>query len=303
MDPEGRSAGGTAGAGAGTESVTLSALVDMRDPPRAVRVLSTHAEALRQRLETLRMERENLHFQIRLLKQDGQEAQPDQLQEQVARLELENRSAAAVESEAQQLQKRLAEVERQAAALPPREPATAASPPPPPPAPPPSDANDETLAELRWENRLLEKKVRSMAMYVDQQHTGMLRARLTSSAGSRASSRPGTARSAASAGGGLCAGGLAAVAEALSVTGENNDLDAKVAQVLEGNESMLRKLRDEMRDTATAIARRGTADRSAGAGVGAAGPAKPPARSGNRVDVLTIGAGQGGRDVEWHKAR
>mmetsp|Transcript_136232 Transcript_136232/g.303506 ORF Transcript_136232/g.303506 Transcript_136232/m.303506 type:complete len:607 (-) Transcript_136232:75-1895(-) len=257
--------------------------LDTCDPERVLRALRAHAGALRERLISQRAERENLRFQMTLLQRDKREAKPAQLRERVELLEAENRSGSAVESERLQLQGRLAEVERQLSELPVAAAAAEAGPPPKA-----DDEDEDVVAELRWENQLLAKRLDSTARYAEQLHQEFLRARLQSSQRRQleaASSRPSTSAGAA-------ADGLSSVTEGGDGEG---DEDPEIAKLLGENEATLRRLRGEVRDTATAMARRGQE---------ALAPAPPgPGKRGTQsaVDVLTIG--DGAPDVEWHAAR
>eukprot|EP00929_Paragymnodinium_shiwhaense_P075060 TRINITY_DN38383_c0_g1_i1.p1 TRINITY_DN38383_c0_g1~~TRINITY_DN38383_c0_g1_i1.p1 ORF type:complete len:712 (-),score=164.15 TRINITY_DN38383_c0_g1_i1:90-2225(-) len=179
--------------------------IDLRNPQHALQMLAAHGEALKRRLETLYMTRDNLKFQVRLLERDAKEALPEKLEERIASLELENRSARALDDEQVQLQSRLSEVEEELKKLPAAPEQLAAS-----EAggavsskrpgsekeshrasPTPSDASadhhpnaaedeSEVLQELRWENKLLEKRFKRLSQYSEDLAHAAMRQRLLS---------------------------------------------------------------------------------------------------------------------------
>lgn len=123
------------------------------------------------------MERDNLRFQVRLLEQDRQEASPDRLRQTVGNLQLENRNAVAVESEHLLLMAKLEEVQRQLQDGAAEGPHTllsrsslAAAP-----------EDDEELDQIRFENRLLQKKLQQARAYSEQLEQDLMRSQLKSS--------------------------------------------------------------------------------------------------------------------------
>jgi len=268
--------------------------IDLRDPQAALRVLTAHSQALRRRLGTLQMERDSLRFQIRCLRQDGQEAQPDHIREQVARLETENRNLVAVEDEREQLQARLGVVERELGAIDAPHDAWG---------PPSIVADPDILAQLRWENRLLEKRYYRMKRYNEQVRHGLLSARLKTCEGlgnGKVSSYSAAFNTTAA------VGALAKQPRAEEAGAEAVDIELE--ELIAENESRLGKLRGELRETITASGRREKLQpppRVGGAGASVKQAPRP--RGGGKgatetgsVDVLTIDGGGLGRDVEWH---
>jgi len=188
-------------------------------------------------------------------------------------LELENRSILAVDTEHEQLQTRLDRVDSALAKLAeveghPRK----------------STSDPDVMDQLRWENKLLERRLERMARYNEQLQSDFQRAQLRSSQG-----RP-------SSGGGITS------AKAMSSRTHRTALcevpdDPELSKAIEDNEALLTDLRVELRDTATAVARLGTAAR-----VDQHVPAHPQKSTG-MIDVLTLGDRPGTSDVEWHKAK
>jgi len=229
--------------------------LDLRNPQRTLHALSIHAEALRRHLELLQMERDNLRFEVRLLQRDAKETAPVGLTEQVERLQEENRAWPAVQGEHTQLKAHIARAEEELSrlnAMPMTKEAdlggaNVAS----------ADVDDGHLGELRWENKLLRKRLQSLSRFTSQLQEHDLRARLESSRGA-------------------------------AVPGE-------IAQLALDNEAKLRRLHDEVRDTATAVAQRdqrvvGDAERTA---------SEDPFHA-KRVDILRLGEDASAHDVEWH---
>merc|ERR1712216_908463 len=136
--------------------------------------------ALQQWLDTAQIDRENLRFQVRLLEQDDVAQQADALTADVERLEVENRSSMAVQSEHAQLQARLAEVERQLSAMNRNSTASqgksgtqeqmAAA----------EEEDDEEMSQLRLENKLLEKRLDRMRKLSEQTRHSFLSAQVKS---------------------------------------------------------------------------------------------------------------------------
>mmetsp|Transcript_44108 Transcript_44108/g.116688 ORF Transcript_44108/g.116688 Transcript_44108/m.116688 type:complete len:558 (-) Transcript_44108:6-1679(-) len=151
---------------------------DAEDPKCALDILKSHAESLQYRLDTLQVERENLRFQIRLLEQDGRDDEPARLRAKIEALETENKNSAAVVSERDLLQTRLADLQRGLVDTTGRG-----------ETPPAESEESEECRELRWENSLLEKRLQRVLQYSEQ-----LRSKFSSSASpSRCSSRAGLA--------------------------------------------------------------------------------------------------------------
>lgn len=302
-----------------TQSRDPSPDPDSGNPAGTLRVLKAHAENLKGQLETLQMERDNLRYQVKLVERDNYEATPVWLKERVELLELEVRAAPAVMSERDSLKARLAEVEhalaevdRQAMAAP----SSSSSRPgakgietvPEHGA----DDDEDLMEELSWEGKLLEKRLERARQYAGKLKQELLRAQLQSahlrasppqSAGKASLGQSGTSLASrisddaskqsfpARPGTGLkgtiadvCASGVTGVAEE-----DLEDEDPEVAELLRANEARLRQMRDDMRDTATAIAR-GTFQAQT------ASPALPQ----EGVDVLRLGEGDGSEDQEWH---
>merc|ERR1712232_14089 len=163
--------------------------IDVRDPAGTLHMLTVHAEALRRRLETMQMERENLRFQVRLLERGRRETQADGLAAQAARLEEENRTARAVDMEHEDLQRRIADIDAELANVScPMAIAAGAGFDMSKPAQQGQKRSqadgeqdeDETVAELRWENKLLVKRLQQVTRTGEQTHQDMLRTQLQS---------------------------------------------------------------------------------------------------------------------------
>lgn len=257
-----------------------SQALDLSDPERALGILTNHADALRQWFDTLRAERENLRFQVRLLQQDEKASEPDEVLQEVKRLETENRNIAAVESENTQLKARLQQLEREQHALPARKISD-------------NGEDSDALAELKWENRLLEKRLERLTRYADQLRHGTMR--------NQGDGKPV----------GLWSPATSAVAESIledvsspvsqAARGPKVDAgdgqDVELTAMLADNESLLDKVRGELRVQTANIDRptlRSDECEIAGANNSAA--------QGHTVDVLTLDAQVGGEDVEWHGA-
>jgi len=150
--------------------------IDLSDPDRSIQLLTVHHDALQQWLDTVHMERENLRFQVRLLEQDGASQQFEQLRADIEQLKLEIRNDAAVRGEHAQLIARIAEVdgELQAVEQEPNPQCARAL------TNQESDANQEVISQLRWENQLLEKRLQSMRKYGEQLRHGSLVAQVSS---------------------------------------------------------------------------------------------------------------------------
>eukprot|EP00930_Biecheleria_cincta_P045162 TRINITY_DN31134_c0_g1_i1.p1 TRINITY_DN31134_c0_g1~~TRINITY_DN31134_c0_g1_i1.p1 ORF type:complete len:621 (-),score=150.74 TRINITY_DN31134_c0_g1_i1:38-1900(-) len=242
-------------------------------PSTPLQVLQVHGEALRRHLETQLVERENLRFQVRLLEKDAREQTQEHFQKLVDDLEVENRSARAIEDESRALTQRSEELDVLMARLK-DEVASQVSGATALEARLPEEGED--LEELRWECRRLQKRLDRARDYNRELLEDAERARLQSRSqrGSSGAGQP-----------------------SLKQEEEPNDAeDPEMEEMLAQNDLNLRRLQGEFRDTATALAAK-----SKSAGVSK----KPPAggRSADRVDVLTIGGGADGRDVEWHQAR
>jgi len=261
--------------------------LDMADPERSLTILRNHADALRQWFDTLQAERENLRFQVRLLEEDEKAGAPDEVLREVKRLETENRNMAAVESENAQLKARLEELEREEAALTrgsgSKRGATSAE----------AATDSQALDELKWENRLLEKRLERLTSYTEQLRSGTpsSRAQGAQPAGVWSPATTAVAESA------LEAEGSAAERGASSAAPGSESQDVELSQLIAENESMLQKVRSEIRVQTANISR--PVDRSDDSEI--AGARNSHAR-GNAVDVLTLDAAAGGRDVEWHVA-
>jgi len=220
-----------------------------------------------------------------MLQRDGHDADPKRLKERIALLEVENRNMHAVQNEHAQLQTRFAELERElkacdassriesdagtASSVSGRDAEHAES------------DRDDLLFQLRWENRLLEKRLKRLTEYSNQLSEDAMRARLQSSRRRRGESGSGSTTSSS------C--GLQ-VSSSLAGSGVQD-----LQRLLSENDASIRHLRGEVRDTATALARNGS------------NPSKPILSSrtdgsGKKgaVDVLCIGGGSDGQDVEWH---
>lgn len=257
--------------------------LDLREPRRALQMLAVHSEKLQQRLTTVQMDRENLRFQVRLLQQGHNDDQPERLRERLRHLEVENRSVGAVEGEHSQLKARIAEVERELESLEGRAPtaasATGASS-TSGPSRAATDTSEEALDELRWENRLLHKRLLRLQRYSEDLQQDALRARLKSACRSRGEEPMLADRN-----------GETAFCSAGSTSG------ATLEELVAGNETMLLQLRCEVRDTATALARRGQQEQVSPTGRRPAG-----ADEEGVVDVLTLSdLAAGGDDVECHE--
>jgi len=124
------------------------------------------------------MERDNLHFEVRLLQRDAKDAAPVGLAEQLERLKEENRAWPAVEGEHTQLKSHIARAEEELSrlnAMPTTKAADSGS---------AQVAVDEGfLGELRWENQLLRKRLQGLSRYTTQLREHDLRARLQTSHG------------------------------------------------------------------------------------------------------------------------
>jgi len=254
--------------------------IDLGDPQPALRMLAVHAEALRRQLETVQADRENLRFQVNLFQKDAREKQPEQLRQRVALLEVENQSARAVDHEHEQLQVRLAETERELTAL---DAGTIAEEEESLPMAADDPAAEDVLDEVRWENRLLEKRLQRLKQYTGQLHEGVLRARLQSARRQR--------------GDFIVGGGEVAIP-----TGDGGEVQPQhLERLASDNEVRLQQLRCELRDTATAMARNRGQPPSSPPRLGASRPSG--ADNEGVVDVLVLGdasSGSGARDVEWH---
>lgn len=244
------------------------------DPAETLKLLEVHSVSLWRRLETLQTERENLRFQVRLLERDVEESQPAWLRERIERLELECRSSQAVTSEHDQLQSRLKEVEGALAALESGQAVRQALGGDVEARPTAEPDEEDALEELKMEGRMLEKRLERSQRHVEKLQQEYLRAQLQSSH-LRAEAAYGRAAS----------GGPAPDSGT-----DNADEDPEVTALLAANEARLRQLRDEVRDTATAMARRPAGHR----------PREPPAEPQEGADVLKLRAGSAGEDLEFH---
>jgi len=252
----------------------LEVQLDMSNPSRTLRKLDVYVDALSRHLEVLQMERDNLKFQLRLLERDGRESCSEGLREQLRAMEEENRNLPAVESEHELLLSRLEKAERELADLQAAEASRAQTPASSSAAGLPDDpdlAEDDEVSELRWENQLLRKRLRRMQQYSESLQEDEFRTRL------KTGCRPRTG---------------AWLPEHEQEDAAGADEDPEIASLVAANEAKLRDLRGEVRDTATALARKKQAF---------SGPADPRGVAG--VDVLTIGEGLGVEDVEWHGTR
>jgi len=234
--------------------------IDLSDAERAKSLLSVHLDALQQWLETVQSERENLRFQVRLLEQDGASQQLEQLSSDIKHLEMENRNDAAVRSEHAQLQARIAAVEAELKAVeetPMKQATTSAK--------QLDSADSDALAQLRWENQLLEKRLNSMKKYSDQIRQSFVNTReLISRSGG--------------------------VSEFVPVAASNEDgiLDTELSRLLEENEAKLKRLQSDVSESAAgdnSVSSRRAASR------------KQPHQ---QVDVLTLADDRRFEDVEWH---
>jgi len=223
---------------------------------QSVQVLAVHAEALRRRLETQQVERENLRFQVQLLQKDANERQPGHFEKMIASLEVENQSRRAVDDEKRALQRQLDELEqllvevskmelKQEAEHHPQE----------------QEEDEDALEELRFESQRLERRLEEAKRYNRELMEDAVAAKPTSAKGIQMTTEPDLTE------------------------------DPEIDQLLARNEEKLRRLTGEVRDTATAMARQ------------AAARSPPPGHNSSAIDVLTIGAGTDGADVEWHKER
>lgn len=246
-------------------------------------MLAAHTEKLQRRLATVQMDRENLRFQVRLLQQSHHDDQPERLRERLRHLEVENRSAEAVEGEHSQLKARLAEVERELESLEGRPPTaasvTGSSSASGPSRAPTDVTSEETLDELRWENRLLQKRLLRLQRFSEDLQQDALRARLKSACRSRGEEPMRASRN----------------SEAASYSAGSSS-GAALEELVAGNEKMLLQLRCEVRETATALAR-GQREQVSLTGRRPAG-----ADEEGVVDVLTLSdLAVGSDDVEWHE--
>lgn len=233
--------------------------LDLRNPQRTLHTLSIHAETLRRHLEVLQMERDNLRFEVRLLQRDAKDAAPVGLAGQLERLQEENRAWPAVEGEHTQLKAHIARAEEDLSRLNAMPTTKAADPGSSAQVASATSLVDEgLLGELRWENQLLRKRLQGLLRYTTQLQEHDLRARLQSSHGTTA-------------------------------------VPDEMAQLALDNEAKLRRLQDEVRDTATAVARRN----QQAVGEAEATASKDPL-SAARVDVLRLGEDLAAQDVEWH---
>jgi len=239
--------------------------IDLNDPARALTLLTTHHAALKQCLDTMQIDRENLRFQVRLLEQDDVAQQVDRLRADVERLEVENRSSEAVQSENAQLQARLAEIEKQLSGT------SSKSRPSHTDSVEKQDslADDDTISELRWENKRLEKRLDQMRKYSEQLRHNFLCAKVRT----RDTSSP--------------QGASGAKVEA-KVKLQDDTADPELSTILADNEAMLRRLQGDVSQTV------------------AGKPPHPSAHAGlvkhvqcAQVDVLTL-ASEGSEDVEYH---
>eukprot|EP00933_Yihiella_yeosuensis_P053852 TRINITY_DN5214_c0_g1_i8.p1 TRINITY_DN5214_c0_g1~~TRINITY_DN5214_c0_g1_i8.p1 ORF type:complete len:606 (+),score=157.18 TRINITY_DN5214_c0_g1_i8:79-1896(+) len=238
------------------------------DPQQRLQVLTIHAEALRRRLEIQQAERENLKYQVQLILRDRREAQPKHFQEKLAKLQAENRNARAVDDEHSTLTEQVQELDSQLAQL--RQQSCSSQ-----------DAKtvvaepvSEDVEDLQFEAKLLEKRLDRAKEYNKQLFQDAERAKLRSAA--RRCGAP--------------------VPELENTEPQKSEeLDPDISELLAKNTAMLTKLHGEVRDTATAMARNAS-NKSAQA-------RPPPGHRSSAVDVLTIGAGAEGGDVEWHKSK
>eukprot|EP00931_Biecheleriopsis_adriatica_P104836 TRINITY_DN79456_c0_g1_i1.p1 TRINITY_DN79456_c0_g1~~TRINITY_DN79456_c0_g1_i1.p1 ORF type:complete len:605 (-),score=153.08 TRINITY_DN79456_c0_g1_i1:193-2007(-) len=230
-------------------------------PEQAIQVLAVHAEALRRRLDTQQAERENLRFQVRLLQKDAHERQPDHFQKQVADLKVENRSMDAINDEHGQLQLALAEVDDLLARLDDQAHVDGSA---KLQAEEDEAGAEEGLTELRLEMRRLEKRLEQVKRYNTQLLEDVERAKLRSAQRALGYSQKDI--------------------EAAQID------DPEIDRLIASNEDKLRRLQLDVRDTATAMAK----NRAHGSN------RPPPGHNSSAVDVLTIGAGCKGEDVEWH---
>lgn len=231
--------------------------LDLRNPQRTLHTLSIHAEALRRHLEVLQMERDNLRFEVRLLQRDAKDAAPVGLAEQLERLQEENRAWPAVEGEHTHLKALIAQAEGELSRLNTMPTSKAADLGGAQVATANSLDDDGLLGELRWENKLLRKRLQGLSRHATELQEHDLRARLQSS---RSTMVPG-----------------------------------EMAKLALENEAKLRRLQDEVRDTATAVARRN----QQASGDAEASASEDPL-SAARVDVLRLGEGTAAQAEEWH---
>lgn len=252
----------------------LEPTLDASDPERTLQKLNVYVEALSRHLDVLHMDRDNLKFEIRLLERDGHESGSEGLGEQLKALEEENKNMGAVESEHQLLLSRLEKAERELADAKAEEAGRAPSGSAAGPAAEVAAfaADDDEMDELRWENQLLRKRLRRMQQYAGNMQEDELRTRL------KTGGRPRTG---------------AWLAEGKDEQGDaaEEDQDPEMTRLVAENEASLRELRGEVRDTATALARKQAFS----------GPADPRGAAG--VDVLKIGEGADSQDTEWHGTR
>jgi hypothetical protein len=235
--------------------------IDLSEPDRALALLTSHHTALQQCLDTMQIDRENLRFQVRLLEQDKESQQIDQLHADIERLEIENRNSQAVHSEHSQLQCRLAEVEK-ALSMAARSAATGTG---------NSHAQDasedsDALDHLRWENQLLEKRLNRMKKYSDQLRHNFLSLQVKTRQGSSSHAMKDDSK--------LCA--------------VEETVDTELSTILADNEAMLRRLQGDVSKTASGKATQSSVH---------AGLVKHVQCS--QVDVLTL-AEEGSEDVEYH---
>lgn len=195
--------------------------IDRSDPNLARKLLSAHFSALQQCLDTMQIDRENLRFQVRLLQEEHVEQQMEKIRADIERLEVENRSTHAVQSEHAQLQARLAEVDRQlsgsvqTASCQRAGPVNIGD----------SPEDDDAIDQLRWENSLLEKRLDRMKKFSEQSRHNCLSAQVRS----RQSSSQGV--------------------HGAKPT-EEIRIDPELHSILADNEAMLRRLHGDVSQTA-----------------------------------------------------
>merc|ERR1711920_733108 len=149
-------------------------------------------------------------------------------------------------------------------------------------------------SELRWENKLLVKRLQQLTRTGEQTHQDMLRAQLQSGLKADALKADASLRDRATA----SDLSMSAVPRNLDDTkagSESDGADAEIAQLLADNEATLRQLRGEVRDTATAMGRK--SKREGSRDHRSFDPAARKSKSSGIVDVLTIGE-NGSRDSE-----
>merc|ERR1712194_103594 len=155
---------------------------------------------------------------------------------------------------------------------------------------PDDEGEDGAVAELRWENKLLVKRLQQLTRTGEQTHQDMLRVQLQSGLKADTAGSQGAIASESSA-------SKNPPDEVKAGSSDSDGGDAEILQLLADNEATLRTLRGEVRDTATAMGRKGKREGSRdGRNFD---PVARKGKSSSVVDVLTIGD-QGACDSEWH---